>query len=154
MRIYELTVVLDPTLGEDGIGRQLERIKSVIEGQGGSIVKEDRWGLRAMAYRIGRQTQGYYTIFEWEGPSSLITELDRMLRLEESVLRHLIIHYDTKILAIREEQARRRAAAAEEALREKKPFDEDDDEEDEAEDEDEMPRRRSRSRDDAGKEAR
>ncbi len=154
MRLYELTVVLDPTLGEDGIGRQLERVKSVIEGQGGSIVKEDRWGIRSMAYRIGRQTQGHYTVFEWEGPGSLITELDRMLRLEEGVLRHLIIHYDTKTIALREEQARRRAAAAEDALREKKPFDEDEEEEDEEEDEDEMPRRRSRSREDAGKEAR
>jgi small subunit ribosomal protein S6 len=154
MRHYELTVVLDPTIGEDGIGRQLERVKSAIEGQGGNIVKEDRWGIRSMAFRIERQIQGHYTVFEWEGPASLITELDRMLRLEESVLRHLIIHFDAKTLALREEQAHRRAVAAEETVREGRPFDEDEENEDEEEDGDEPLRRRSRSREDAGKEAR
>jgi small subunit ribosomal protein S6 len=154
MRHYELTVVLDPTLGEDGIGRQLERVKNAIEGQGGKLVKEDRWGLRNLAYRIARQTQGHYTVMEWEGPASLVTELDRSLRLEESVLRHLIIHFDAKTLALREEQARRRAAAVDEPVREGKRFDEDEDEEEEKENEEEIPRRRSRSREDAGKEER
>ena len=154
MRHYELTVVLDPTLGEDGIGRQLERVKSAIEGQEGKIVKEDLWGVRSMAYRIDRQTQGNYTVFEWEGPASLVMELDRMLRLEESVLRHLIIHYDAKTLALREEQALRRAAAADEQVRERKSSDEDEGDENAGEDDDETSRRRSRSREDSGKEAR
>jgi len=144
MRHYELTVVLDPTLGEEGVGRQIERIKAVIAGQGGQVLKEDRWGMRSLAYRLSKQTQGFYVVFELEGPAVLVAEVDRVLRLDEMVLRHLVIHYDAKTLALREEQLMRRAAGQDETGRDRRS-DKDDDKD---EDDDESRRRSRRSRDD------
>jgi len=110
MRHYEGTIVLDPTLQDDGCNRQMERIKKYIEDRGGKIVEDDRWGLRTLAYEVKKQTQGYYGILEWEGPGELVGDLDHLLRLDEHILRHLIIHLDPKILAAREEIKQRRAA--------------------------------------------
>jgi len=113
MRHYEATLVLDPELQEDGYNKQLERIKKFIEDRGGNLVRDDRWGVRTLAYEIQKQTQGFYGVLEWEGPGELITELDHMLRLDEHILRHLIIHLDPTILAAQEELRRRRAERAE-----------------------------------------
>ncbi len=113
MRHYEATLVLDPELQEDGYNKQLERIMKFIEDRGGSLVRDDRWGIRTLAYEIKKQTQGFYGVLEWEGPGELITELDHMLRLDEHILRHLIIHLDPTILAAQEEQRQRRVVRAE-----------------------------------------
>lgn len=113
MRHYEATLVLDPELQEDGYNKQLERIMKFIEDRGGSLVRDDRWGIRTLAYKIKKQTQGFYGVLEWEGPGELITELDHMLRLDEHILRHLVIHLDPTILAAQEEQRRRRVVKAE-----------------------------------------
>ncbi len=113
MRHYEATLVLDPELQEDGYNKQLERIMKFIEDRGGSLVRDDRWGIRTLAYEIKKQTQGFYGVLEWEGPGELITELDHMLRLDEHILRHLVIHLDPTILAAQEEQRRRRVVKAE-----------------------------------------
>jgi small subunit ribosomal protein S6 len=103
MRHYEGTIVLDPELQDDGYNKQLDRIKKFIEERGGKIVEDDRWGLRNLAYEIKKHSQGYYGVLEWEGPGELIGDLDHMLRLDENILRHLIIHFDTKVIAEREE---------------------------------------------------
>jgi small subunit ribosomal protein S6 len=113
MRHYEATVVLDPTLGDDGFAKHVDRIVGSIEKQGGSMLTDDRWGLRKLAYSIKKQDQGFYAVLEWEGPGAAIAELDRLLRLDENVLRHLVIHMDPKQLAVREEQRRNKAAGIE-----------------------------------------
>ena len=129
MQHYEGTIVLDPALQDDGYNKQLERIKKFIEDKGGKIVEDDRWGLRTLAYEIKKQTQGYYGILEWEGPGGLIGELDHMLRLDEHILRHLIIHLDPKILATREELKQRRTAKPHIEEKDEPPLlDEDEDE--------------------------
>ncbi len=110
MRHYESTIVLDPVLQDDGYNKQMDRIKKFIEERGGNILLDDRWGLRTLAYKIKKQNQGYYGILEWESPGELIGELDHMLRLDEHILRHLILYLDPKVLEIREELKLRRAS--------------------------------------------
>jgi len=128
MRHYEATIVLDPGLGEDGLSRHVERIKDAIKKQGGELLVEERWGMRTLAYQIQKRDQGYYVILEWEGPGELIAELDRILRLDENVLRHLIITLDPKELAVREEQRQRRAAGEGDRPRRGRDDDKDEDE--------------------------
>ena len=105
MRHYEVMVVLAPDLAEDGFRKQLDRVTSIIENGGGNVVNDDRWGIRTLAYPIKKYDQGYYTVIEWEGAPELISELDHTLRLEEKVLRHMVIHLDATAL---EELARDR----------------------------------------------
>ncbi len=129
MQHYEGTFVLDPTLQEEGYNKQLERIKKFIDDRGGRVIEDDRWGLRTLAYEIKKQTQGFYGVLEWEGPGGLIGELDHMLRLDEHILRHLIVHIDSTILTAREELRQRKVARTEAEDRDKRSvMDEDVDE--------------------------
>lgn len=98
MRHYEVMVVLAPDLAEDGFNKYLERFKKIIENGGGSIVNDDRWGIRSLAYPIRKYDQGFYTVIEWEGAPDLLPELDHTLRLDENVLRHMVVHLDATAL--------------------------------------------------------
>ncbi len=99
MRHYEVMIVLAPDQAEDGFNKHLERFKKIIEDGGGSIVNDDRWGIRSLSYPIKKYDQGFYTVIEWESTPDLLTELDHTLRLDENVLRHMVIHLDSTALA-------------------------------------------------------
>jgi len=109
MRHYEVMIVLAPDLAEDGFNKQLEQVRGIIENGGGTVVNDDRWGIRSLAYQIGKHDQGFYSVIEWESNPEVIAELDHTLRLEEKVLRHMVLHLDQTAL---EEQAEARARAS------------------------------------------
>ncbi len=98
MRHYEVMVVLAPDLAEDGFNKHLEKFKKIIENGGGSIVNDDRWGIRSLAYPIKKYDQGFYTVIEWESTPDLLPELDHILRLDENVLRHMVVYLDSTAL--------------------------------------------------------
>ncbi len=126
MRHYESTIVLDPVLQDDGYNKQMDRIRKFIEERGGNVLQDDRWGLRTLAYEIKKQKQGYYGVLEWESPGEVIGELDHMLRLDEHILRHLILYLDPKVLDIREELRLRRASQFQGADKDKRSIPDDD----------------------------
>jgi small subunit ribosomal protein S6 len=101
MRHYELMVILDPSLDERTVQPSLEQFLSVIRTDGGSVEKLEVWGKRRLAYEIEKNADGIYAIVEVTCEPATVTELDRQLGLNESVLR-------TKVLRIE----RKRAAAA------------------------------------------
>ncbi len=116
---YELMVIVAPDIGETAIKKRLEAIKKSIADFGGEVFFEDDWGLRDLAYDIKKREQGYYIVLDVNlGPGS-IKELDRMLRLEPEVLRHLLMKlptaYQPKTLADMEAEAA--AADKEEELK-------------------------------------
>ncbi|MCK4771694.1 MAG: 30S ribosomal protein S6 [Candidatus Latescibacteria bacterium] len=152
MQHYEGTFVLDPTLQEEGYNKQLERIKKFIDDRGGRVIEDDRWGLRTLAYEIKKQTQGFYGVLEWEGPGGLIGELDHMLRLDEHILRHLIVHIDSTILTAREELRQRKVARTEAEDRDKRSVMDEDVDEHENEFDEEQESTGSPEQDDEGRE--
>lgn len=137
MRHYEATIVLDPGLAEGGHGRQVEKIVKAIEKGGGTNLSEDRWGVRTLAYPIDKHDQGFYTVLKWEGEGEMIAELDQILRLDENVLRHLIIHLDAAALETMEQIRQRRAESEEESERDESDEDDDEDEEEDEEENEE-----------------
>jgi ribosomal protein S6 len=96
MKKYETLFVLNPTLDEEGLKANLDRIKGVIEQGGGTISNVDEWGKRRLAYEINDINEGYYVLMNFEAESELPKELDRIFRITDAVIRHLIINLEEK----------------------------------------------------------
>jgi small subunit ribosomal protein S6 len=92
LREYELMYLLTPELPEDEMTAANERVSSLITNRGGEITKADSWGRRRLAYPIRRHLDGYYTILRFNLEPNLTVELERNLRLNEQVLRHILVH--------------------------------------------------------------
>ena len=91
MRDYELMVVLDPNLDDTAIEALNTRIQSLVTQRGGSIQTTDMWGRRRLAYPIGRFRDGVYIVTRLQLPPNAATEIERALKLTESVIRHLLV---------------------------------------------------------------
>lgn len=66
----------------------------VVSGAGGTIHRREYWGLKTMAYRIKKNRKGHYVLFNIEAPSDAVREMERQMRLNEDVLRHLTVRLD------------------------------------------------------------
>ena len=87
MRNYELMVILDPNLDERTVTPSLETFLRVITNDGGTVEKMEVWGKRRMAYEILKHAEGIYAVLDVRCEPATISELDRQLSLNESVLR-------------------------------------------------------------------
>jgi small subunit ribosomal protein S6 len=91
VRDYELMVVLDPNLDESAIEALNTRIQTLITQRGGTIEHVDSWGRRRLAYPIGRFRDGVYVLSRLRLPPTAAAEIERALKLTESVIRHLLV---------------------------------------------------------------
>ena len=96
MRHYELMVILDPSLEERTVGPSLETYLHVIRTAGGSVEKLDVWGRRRLAYEINKKAEGIYAVVDLTATPEAVAELDRQLRLNESILRTKVIRPETR----------------------------------------------------------
>ena len=93
---YELVLVLDPELDDSGVEDTLVRVRKVIEDNGGSVVEEDRQGMRKVAYPINKKRQGNYIVSQLQMSPESTAELNSSLNLTEAVMRHIIIKKSIK----------------------------------------------------------
>ncbi|OGE21165.1 30S ribosomal protein S6 [Candidatus Daviesbacteria bacterium RIFCSPHIGHO2_01_FULL_40_24] len=91
MNSYYLTLVLKPGLEEKERKTLLDALSKKLTGEGGKVAKEDLWGVRPLAYPIKRNTSGFFAHFEIEADPANAKGLDKILKLEEDVLRYLLI---------------------------------------------------------------
>ncbi|WP_332525350.1 30S ribosomal protein S6 [Terrisporobacter sp.] len=91
MRKYEVIFILHPSLDEDAVKANIEKFKGVVENGGGTIENVDFWGKRKLAYEIAKVNDGYYTLMHFNANPELPKELDRIFRITDGVLRHIII---------------------------------------------------------------
>ncbi len=96
MRPYELGIVLRPNLTEDEVGEILEKMKALINGQGGEITKVDYWGKRRLAYLIEKQHEGIFLFLNFSILPQGINEIVRVIRLTDPVLRHILVKEEAK----------------------------------------------------------
>lgn len=101
---YEFTYILNPVLEEDKYKEAVERVNTLITTNGGEIEEVDEWGLRPFAYNIDKKSNGYYVNMYFTAPAEAIAKIDRVLRIDDDVLRHLALKYDAKMLRHRELQ--------------------------------------------------
>ena len=90
---YELVMILKPDLGEEATAALVEKFKTLIE-QRGTVAEVDEWGKRHLAYPINDITEGYYVLMTFTADPALPAELDRQMRINDSVMRSLIVCKD------------------------------------------------------------
>ena len=91
MRHYEVMVILDASLEERTVAPSLDTYLNVIRTSGGSVEKLDVWGRRRLAYEINKKPEGIYAVIDLQATPDAVAELDRQLRLNESILRTKVI---------------------------------------------------------------
>lgn len=91
MRHYEVMVILDASLEERTVAPSLDTYLNVIRSSGGSVEKLDVWGRRRLAYEINKKPEGIYAVIDLQATPEAVAELDRQLRLNESILRTKVI---------------------------------------------------------------
>jgi small subunit ribosomal protein S6 len=96
MRHYEVLVILDPSLDERTVTPSLETFLNVVKNDGGTIEKIEVWGKRRLAYEILKHAEGIYALLEVACEPATVTELDRQLGLNESVLRTNVLRREPK----------------------------------------------------------
>jgi small subunit ribosomal protein S6 len=84
-------VVLDPNLDDAAIDALNTRIQNMVTQRGGSIENVDNWGRKRLAYPIGRYRDGVYILSRFQLPPNAAAEIERALKLTESVIRHLLV---------------------------------------------------------------
>ena len=96
-RRYELTLIVNPQAPDGAVDDLVARFDRLVSEGGGRSVEVDRWGSRKLAYDIGKQNRGDYTFVRFEAPPEALPEIDRVLKLDESVLRHLVVLDETPV---------------------------------------------------------
>ena len=91
MRKYETIFILDPSFDEETVKANIEKFKGVIENGGGPVENVDFWGKRKLAYEIAKVNEGFYTLVNFTAGAELPRELDRIFKITDGVIRHIIV---------------------------------------------------------------
>ncbi len=107
---YEMMLVFTPVLAEEDFKSAQKKFTTFIQENGGTIVHENAWGLRSLAYPIQKKTTGLYFVLEYTAPTDLNAKLEIQLNRDETIMRHMINHLDKFAVAY---NLRKRNKAAE-----------------------------------------
>jgi len=94
MNNYELMVIFTPVLSDDDYKSEQKKFAQMVTDAGGSIVHENAWGLKSLAYPIEKKTTGLYWVMEYTAPSDFNEKLKIQLLRDESVMRHMCTKLD------------------------------------------------------------
>jgi small subunit ribosomal protein S6 len=89
MNNYELMVIFTPVLSDEEFKAEQKKYAAIVKNGGGSVVSENAWGLKSLAYPIRKKTTGLYWVLEYAAPSEFNEKLKTQLLRDENVLRHL-----------------------------------------------------------------
>ena len=91
MRKYEVIFIVKPLEEEEATNAVIEKFSKLIVDNGGTIDKEDRWGKKRLAYEIKDCTDGYYCLLYITCEPACVAEVDRVMKLNDSLLKHMIV---------------------------------------------------------------
>ena len=96
MKAYELLFFVSPTIEDESRAGAMKRIETTIAESDGVIDEVQDWGKRKLAYEINGLTEGDYTLINFHAEPDSIAELDRVLRINDAVERHMIVRRDDR----------------------------------------------------------
>ena len=94
MANYESVLIARQDLGASQVNSLVSDLSEVLKKEGGEVVKVDNWGLKNLAYRIKKNRKGHYVLLNIVDPAKAIFEYERLMRLNEDVIRYMTIKVD------------------------------------------------------------
>jgi small subunit ribosomal protein S6 len=110
MNRYETVFIMTPVLSEDQMKACVADYKKHLTDQGASIIAEDNWGLKKLAYPIKKKSTGFYYCIEFDGPGSLVADLEIAYKRDERLLRFLTVSLDKHAIAFNEKMRSKKSA--------------------------------------------
>ena len=95
-RDYELVVVVDGSIPEDQAVKEREGFEGFLTGNGAEMQPVTDWGKRQLAYEINKKKSGYYSFFQFSAEGTIVEKIERNLKLNAKVIRHLIVVADKR----------------------------------------------------------
>jgi small subunit ribosomal protein S6 len=94
MALYEVTFVTRPDQSKADVTKLTDQLSKIITDNQGSIVKNEYWGLRSLAYKINKMGKGHYTMLGLDCSATALKELERQVGINEDIIRHLTVRMD------------------------------------------------------------
>lgn len=91
MNSYELLYIIDNDLSDEAKENLVTKISAVVTDNGGTVDGVDKWGTRKLAYPINYKSEGYYVLVNFTAPATLPSEVERVLRITDGVVRFLVV---------------------------------------------------------------
>jgi small subunit ribosomal protein S6 len=111
-RIYEEIFIIRPDATEEEIAPIVDQVKTTVTNAGGTVDKEERWGVRKLAYRVEKRNEGYYVLLQFTAGSQTVKEVERRLRVNDAVLKYMTVRIDEKLKKIEKRKKQRDKRAA------------------------------------------
>lgn len=116
LREYEITVISRADLPEADSTKLLGKYEKLMTQDGGEILKKDSWGSKKMAFPMNKHHRGIYTNYDFIGSSANLAEMERLMRIDEDVLRYMSVYLGENVdPTVRKEEIAKAASAAREA---------------------------------------
>lgn len=116
LREYEMTIISRADLPESESAKLLGKYESLMTADGGEILKKDAWGSKKIAFAMKKHHRGVYTNYDFVGTSANLAEMERLMRIDEGVLRYMSVFLGENVDPTqRKEQIAKAATAAREA---------------------------------------
>lgn len=134
--VYESAILINAALEDNQIENVINRVKEFITTNGGQIRDFENWGRKRLAYPVEKSKIGYYAIFRFEAPGSIVSKLERFYNLDEHILRYLTIKLSKEALEQIEKNKAQSVALKEKTIPESELTPQIEEEEEEIEDKD------------------
>lgn len=95
-RVYELVIIFDSSLEDEKLDGKIKKLEEKLTAGAGRIEEIARWGKRRLAYSIKKKESGNYVVLRFTSKPDQLDELERGLKLDEQVLRHLMVYKGTR----------------------------------------------------------
>lgn len=119
--VYESAVIINAALDDEQIQNLISRIKETIVNNGGEIRDFEDWGRKRLAFLVKKSKVGYYAIFRFNAPPSLVAKLERFYVLDEQFLRYLTIKLDSDAVEFLEKNREKELSQTENSEKETSP---------------------------------
>jgi small subunit ribosomal protein S6 len=94
---YETVFIADPTYTDGEVDELIKGYEQLVTSTDGKVLKVEKWGKRRLAYSIRHQEEGIYVLMTLECPATLVKELDRRLRMNERIVRHMAVRVESEL---------------------------------------------------------